>query len=229
MCKSATITFALASIITCGIAFGQETEESGARADGAGDEAQRVEPRARVESERKVDAARADLDIELAEAEARVAALQTKQEAIESSAGDSASFENRLVLRRELQSAQDRLRQLRSQREMLSSARRRPLALRGAPHELVDLARKLRHLRAAGQNLRAAGMSDLAEAVRQHADALEREMHELAKRQPARPVQGRGGDRGEIDSLRRELQELRDEVRRLRAVESRTDRRSRTY
>jgi len=81
---------------------------------------------------------------------------------------------------------------------------------------------KLQHLRQAAQHLKAAGYEPQADQAVAEAKRIEAEAKRKAVRpDPAKPADGNAALQGEIMKLRRDLDELRREVQRLKAAAQR--------
>lgn len=88
---------------------------------------------------------------------------------------------------------------------------------------MEDASRRIKHIQIAVENLRAAGIHDVAEEAARRAEAMERELHQvreraLAEQNGTKKGLSKHGDpldelRHELQRVRAELNELRDEIK----------------
>ena len=88
---------------------------------------------------------------------------------------------------------------------------------------MEDASRRIKHIQIAVENLRAAGIHDVAEEATRRAEAMERELHKvreraLAEQNGTKKGLSKHGDaldelRHELQRVRAELNELRDEIK----------------
>lgn len=85
------------------------------------------------------------------------------------------------------------------------------------PEGLEDVARRVKHIHIAIENLHAAGLHDVAEELAKRAEAMKNEVHQAHERAVKEQPSPKKGKQAEpLDELRHEIQRLRDEMNELR-------------
>jgi hypothetical protein len=128
----------------------------------------------------------------------------------------------------ELRLEERELKEIGGMAERLADVRREAEGVERQLHELThrggakagpqnEMARRLEHMRMAAEHLHQAGLHDIAEEIVKQANAAERELHEQQRPRHDGPMQNGPMHNDPMHNIMRQLEEIRQEVGRLRA------------
>ncbi len=182
-------------------------------------EAQELHQAAQKHERKQPDVSHREID----ELHGRLKALAQKEQALK----ESQSEEGLAELRKHRAMIERELAELREHQEHQAGPRHAGKHPPKSPQAAEETGLRIKHIRVAVENLNAAGLHDIAEHLAHKADAMEREHHQAhgefrkdqsspEKRKHFEPERKFAPAAGPVDELRHEIQRLRAELNELR-------------